>query len=310
MHEPVRSSLLSLMVKVLTGYITQNRSVGSGSTGLVELLPGGTRVKKAVTPLAPEHMRAYVLSEMRREIEIYNHLPKGHPRILDMLLSYDTGDDAGIELEYLPNGTLDKYLDTHASDVSPRLRARWCLEATTGVALLHAHDVVHADIRPSNMLVDQQRGVRIIDFSGSKFRGKRNYCMEAMHYGMAQTPGDPTVLRRTGADITTDLFALGCSLYHIVTGSAPYQSVLDKVVEALYFHLEFPPLQNDDGRPLLFANLIDKCWHAQLGSATALLAALQAETLAYFDDDDVDYIEETSGIRLRLPNGREDGRLE
>ena len=136
----------------------------------MELVPGGTRVKKAVIPFLKGYQREMRINEMRREIEIYNHLPKGHPRVLEMLSSYDVGDDVGIELEYMPHGSLRDYLAKFSSEVIDgvpkipvRQRACWALEVADGVAMLHAHYVLHADIKSENMLVDKQLSVRIID---------------------------------------------------------------------------------------------------------------------------------------------------
>ncbi|KIH92106.1 hypothetical protein SPBR_02972 [Sporothrix brasiliensis 5110] len=292
--------------------------VGAGSTGRVELVHGQKRVRKVVNPALKGHS-VYLVDEMRREIEIYEHLPRDSRRTLRMLHWFDHDNDAGIELEYMANGTLREYLAKHSADVvdgvptiPARLRARWALEATDGIALLHQHEVIHADIQPGNMLIDTQFGLRIIDLSGSGFRGKMNFGLESARYCMAHEPGDSTARRSTVANETTDLFALGSTLYHIVTGARPYDTLTDEEVEARYFRLEFPSLGDIDtgnggvDSPLMFADAIRRCWHAEFASATDVLGALKTETLARFDDDDLAYIETSSAIMLRPQVCRQD----
>ncbi|OAA65868.1 Protein kinase-like domain protein [Niveomyces insectorum RCEF 264] len=299
------------------------RLVSAGSTELVELVPGGTRVEKAVIPWMQGHMRHDQINEMRREIAVYNHLPKGHPRLLSLLSSYDTGDDVGIELEYMPNGSLREYVAKCAAAavdgvpaVPKRLRARWALEVVDGIKFLHAHNVIHGDIKPDNIVVDRTLGTRIIDLSGCALLDQPALCLENTRYFMPRPPR-PELDGRRSCSVVTDLFGAGSTLYFIVTGRQPYEELADAEVEARYELHEFPSLDDrigeaagDEGEnaavaadpgpvSVLFAGTIRKCWHGQFTSATDVLAALQAETRATFCNDDLAYIEATSGIALR-----------
>ncbi|KIH93560.1 hypothetical protein SPBR_04130 [Sporothrix brasiliensis 5110] len=211
--------------------------INGGASSWVRLLPCGTRVRKTVPPWDTDYYsRTAKMADMRNEIDIYNHLPKGHPRFLTMLASFDHGLHVGIDLPYLPNGTLRTYLERNhvefvpAEDgtappvpvISPRLRARWAVEMADGIGFLHEHGIIHCDIKPHNMLLDDTLGVRIIDLAGSSLCGRRSYCCESDRFFM------PRDRHKLDGTVTTDLFAVGMSLFEIVTGAQPYGEIADR----------------------------------------------------------------------------------
>ena len=215
-----------------------------GASSWVELLPGKTSVQKAVQPwMSDYHRRAAMIQDMRNERDIYNHLPKGHPRFLEMLSSDDTGTDVGIELPYMAVGSLRTYLEMHHTDVGPdgpaipaRLRARWAVEVADGIRFLHTHGVIHCDIKPHNMLLDDTLGVRIIDMAGSSLGDRPSTCCESDRFYMPRARDNP-------GTVLTDLFAVGMSLFEIVTGAQPYGEIEDRPeIIARYKRGAFPSL--------------------------------------------------------------------
>jgi hypothetical protein len=72
--------------------------------------------------------------------------------------------------------------------------------------------------------------------------------------------------------VITDLFALGSSIYEIVTGEQPYVNLEDEEVEARYKRQEFPIV---DG--MSCGGIIKKCWMGEFNSAKAVEAALKVE---------------------------------
>ncbi|KIH93655.1 hypothetical protein SPBR_04355 [Sporothrix brasiliensis 5110] len=318
--------------------------IGCGMSGIVHLTPCGTMVKKSVAQWRSDpEMRS---KQIRNEIAIYKLLPQNHRRLLRF---YDSFDDGGtnvwITLEYMPNGTLEDYLrgftyeesrdvegksgETQA-DCNARIRrrhdslplhqrARLCLEATDAVVLLHAHNIIHSDIKPENMGVDASLGVRIFDFGGSSYDGQPVLGLESTRYFMPRESWDVY-------NVTTDCFALGCSIYHIVTGYRPYDALSDDEVEARYERQAFPDLsgQTREYEPkhgkegdtvgispatgqLLFADTIRKCWFGEFATSADVFESLKQEVLATFNDKDLASIETSSGITLRRDNA-DDGQ--
>ncbi|KAG9251635.1 kinase-like domain-containing protein [Emericellopsis atlantica] len=241
-----------------------NNCLGWGNTGFIELVPPGDRVRKFPHPQNRGYDKQWQVQQLCREVEVYQWLPKIHPRLVQMFdYSLDV-DDAFVTLEYMPTGTLSKYL---ASDqpISDAQRAAWCFEAAEAVALLHSHNIIHADIKPENMVLDKNLGLRIIDLSGCAIDVKDPLCLESTRYYLPRDmKTDPL------CSVETDLFALGSSLYEIAAGVPPYSQLEDEDVEERYRKGEFPPLQG-----LMCASVIQACWRCEYISAEDVVAAIQ-----------------------------------
>lgn len=209
-------------------------------------------------------MRGNQRRELQRELEIYRRLPP-HRRLIRMLGEDVVDNDRRLLFEYMPRGDLRHFLRSDA-DITMERRLQWCAEAAEAVAYLHAHNVIHADIRPDNMLLDQELGLRLIDLCGS-IDGKETLALESSRFFLPRDVRD-----YPHCSVTTDLFALGSSFYDIVTRKQPYAGMGDEEVEARYARREFPPVEK-----LPLGNIMRGCWMGGFGSAAEVLAAVEAE---------------------------------
>jgi serine/threonine protein kinase len=213
--------------------------------------------------------------ELQREFEAYQRLPSPHPRLVRSFgfSAVPDGDgEQGLVLEYMPNGNLKAALEAPDADISVERRMQWCIEAAEAVVLVHSHGIIHTDIKPENMLLDEALRVRLIDFAGAAFDGKPPLTCEITRFAL------PVVRNRfsevAACSVPTDLFALGSSIYQIVTGKAPYADIASREVEARYTKKEFPPVNG-----ILFGDVIRKCWMCEFESAAEVLKSLTAEKI-------------------------------
>lgn len=103
------------------------------------------------------------------EYKIYEKLGP-HPRLIK-IIHFDP-IECTLTMEYMPNGTLQDYLQAH-SEVSLTQRLQWVQEAAEGLQLVHLADIIHCDVEPKNFLLDANLGLRIADFSGSSLEGSK-----------------------------------------------------------------------------------------------------------------------------------------
>lgn len=198
-----------------------------------------------------------------REKLIYQTLPK-NSNILDCLKI----SDCGLYFPYHQLGDLRTYLSDH--QVSQDTRGRWIKNAIDAIAFVHSHGVVHADIGPRNFLVADDLSLKLCDFAGSVIIGDdmESYVAEEDRYRLA--PGSPR-------SFTTDLFALGCLIYEISSGSPPYDGIDTEKVTELYAIKRFPSLKG-----LRYRSLIENCWNSTYTTASML-------------QDDFDHYEHDNG---------------
>lgn len=113
------------------------------------------------------------------------------------------------------------------------------------LALQAAHDagIVHRDIKPSNLFVDDALHIKISDFGAAKLIGDTTrITIEGSSIG---TPAymSPEQARNEPVDRRADLYALGCVLFEMVTGHAPFSG--DSAVDIVQAHL-FSPLPDPE----------------------------------------------------------------
>jgi serine/threonine-protein kinase len=94
-------------------------------------------------------------------------------------------------------------------------------QVLAGLACLHHHGLVHRDIKPFNLLLDDQNVVKICDFGLSKLRGERvdappHLKVGSPWYAAPEQENDPD-----SADARADLYAVGVTLYRMLTGKLP-----------------------------------------------------------------------------------------
>ncbi|OAA45380.1 Protein kinase-like domain protein [Metarhizium rileyi] len=234
-----------------------------GNTGIVEIVPPGNQVRKAPHPQTRGHDRQWQIHQLRREIRAYERLPQRHDRLVPLLGCSAGTDEVFITLEYMKAGTLSEYLSSTGL-ISCRQRMTWCYEAAEAVALLHSHGIIHADIKPANMVLDDNLGLRIIDFSGCAIDNSKPLCFESARYFL------PRDINVHPCSVQTDLFALGSSLFEIITGSPPYSHLDENDIEEKYREGDFPSIKG-----LVYGSIIEACWKQEFKSAEEVKRAIR-----------------------------------
>ncbi|KAL2169439.1 hypothetical protein VTG60DRAFT_6068 [Thermothelomyces hinnuleus] len=134
--------------------------------------------------------------------------------------------DTGIYLERATNGTVAEYmLESGKPPPSVKQRLAWCREAAEGVAWIHAQRVLHCDIQPTNLLLDTDLHIKLSDFQGRFLSEDGKVLLD----GWSAEPCRFSCPRNDpfSADVKTDLFALGCTIYFIMMGHAVFPDIVD-----------------------------------------------------------------------------------
>jgi len=111
-------------------------------------------------------------------------------------------------------------------------------QALLGIGFAHRAGIVHRDIKPSNLMLNRQGIVKVMDFGIAKVMGERGLTRTGMQVGTCRYMSPEQVLNRP-ADIRSDIYALGITLYEMLTANTPFQS--DSEFQIMSDHVHTPP---------------------------------------------------------------------
>ena len=170
--------------------------------------------------------RPEILSDLRREFYCAQAL--AHPNIVKVYELDQDEDFVFFTMEFLEGELLSGVIER----LSPRKISRssaWTLIQGVGAGLAHAHSrhVVHADLKPHNIMITSMGEVRILDFgaASSPARHRPNADTNQKSNSRALTPAYASceLLESMPADPRDDLYALACVSYELLTGEHPFQ---------------------------------------------------------------------------------------
>ncbi|WWD18005.1 hypothetical protein CI109_102452 [Kwoniella shandongensis] len=126
-------------------------------------------------------------------------------------------------LEHAPLGTLDRMLRTSPQLVGKKLWERWAREGAEALEWVHGKGVVHADIKPGNLLVTTDLHIRLSDFGSSLLIHPAHPPTDGL--GLGTLPFSPPELVDPNQTFSfpVDIFALGATLYQCITGREPFR---------------------------------------------------------------------------------------
>ena len=151
-----------------------------------------------------------------------------HPGIVQ-IYDYDHFERDGVPvyfmvMPFIPGETLRKTIDTYTKvgERMPRPRI-FAIVRTLCEALAYAHErgMVHRDVKPGNVILDESGSPILTDFGIARMVQSSRLTQDSLATG---TPAymSPEQVQGEGGDKRSDLYALGCMLFEMITGQPPY----------------------------------------------------------------------------------------
>ncbi|XP_072307326.1 proto-oncogene serine/threonine-protein kinase mos [Eucyclogobius newberryi] len=146
---------------------------------------------------------------------------------------------------------------------------RYAADVTHGLRFLHAHGVLHLDIKPANLLLSRDDVVKIADFGCSvKLEpGSDAVSPQLSHVGGTFTHRAPELLRGEPVSAKADVFSFAITLWQLLTREPPYVGDRQYVIYAVVAREMRPPLHGhavfSGARGHVFSALLSRCWSAQ-----------------------------------------------
>ena len=164
-----------------------------------------------------------------------------HPNIAQI---YSFGTEQGmpyIAMELCTGGSLDKDMEKNPASMDPVKVMRLGRQLAEALALAAEQGLVHGDVKPENVLYDTEGNAKLVDFGLAAMQGDSNEIWGTPYYI------SPEKVRRQPIDYRADIYSLGGTLYHALTGQPPFEGVdATAVVKARF---EGPPPKPSAIRP-------------------------------------------------------------
>ncbi len=160
-----------------------------------------------------------------------------HPNIVPIFYIGQEGDVVFFSMAYIEGETFDDYIESKRwFDVE---HAKWFLShAIAALHSAHKANIVHLDIKPANFLIDRGNNIMLTDF-GLAEKIVKDVGENAQREAFG-TPAyvSPEQITRSPTDQRTDIYSLGATLFHLMTGHPPFSGAT--VEDIVWAHLEKP----------------------------------------------------------------------
>ncbi len=210
----------------------------------------------AIKMLSPELSRnPDIVERFRTEARAQANLNHVNLATLYAFLVHD--GNAFIAMEFVEGENFEQLIRRRgplpAEDAVP-----WFKQALLGVGAAHRMGIVHRDIKPTNLMLNRQGIVKVMDFGIAKVVGARGTTRTGMQLG---TPAymSPEQIQGRAIDVRTDIYALGITLYQMLSGHVPFEEGSD--FEIMRHQVSTPPPPMIDLHPyapVQYQNVVTK----------------------------------------------------
>ena len=166
-----------------------------------------------------------------------------HPHIVKLYEYFDFDDEKDLILEYCSNGSLSEAILNEKVDQYRNIQ--FISQIVSALEYLHANNIAHMDIKPSNILIDMFGRPKLADFGlafdwdGKKY--VRSYTGTSAYMA-------PEIIGGKEYDpLKADIWSLGATIYHMYTEDIPWKNLSYKQMKLVMpngvesFHQKFPP---------------------------------------------------------------------
>ena len=200
-----------------TGNFLLERELGRGGMGGVYM----GRDKMLDRPVAVKVMLkeygadAEFVEKFKREAQAAAKLI--HPNIAQ-IYSYGIADGMPyIAMELVPGGSLDKLMQNSGSSIDIPRVMKICEQVAQALRCAADQGLVHGDVKPENVLLDANGNAKLVDFGLAAMQKDTNEIWGTPYYIA------PEKVKKEPIDYRADMYSLGGTIYHALTGVAPFE---------------------------------------------------------------------------------------
>jgi serine/threonine-protein kinase len=235
-------------------YVILDR-IGSGSMGRVykahHVLMDRVVALKIIAPEIVTNER--VIARFQREMKLVGRLD--HPNVVRAFDADQVGSVLYIVMEYVKGMSLGQRL--RQGPIPAAEMIEYGAQAALGLAHAHEQGIVHRDVKPSNLLLTAEGQVKVLDLGLGALMEADSEATFATADGIAVGTIDymsPEQACGKDVDGRSDLYSLGCAMFHLMTGRLPFPG--DSPIERLGKRISGRPVPLADVLPNPPAGLV------------------------------------------------------
>jgi serine/threonine protein kinase/WD40 repeat protein len=206
------------------------RELGRGGMGVVYLARHRLSGREEVLKVMNREWLAHSESKRRFLREIKAAAMLDHPNVVKMYTAMELGDLMVLVMEYAGPESLADVLKARGRPLPVAVACYYIQQAALGLQHAFEKQMVHRDIKPQNLMLSRDSHkhiVKILDFGLAKVLRENQtdagLTREGMMIGTPTYIAPEQIQHAAQADIRADIYSLGCTLYHLLSGRPPFE---------------------------------------------------------------------------------------
>jgi serine/threonine-protein kinase len=220
-------------VRGLSSTYDVERVVGNGAFGAVYFAKDPNKVGRTVALkefFAPRHPREQgMLKDLFERERVVGVQASPHPLMPTFYEAFQFDGHYYIAQEFIEGQTLDDII-RRRNPLPREWIIKWTVCLCDALAFLHSRGIIHHDLKPANIRITPHGHLALLDFGAAQYFGKghENAKPVEMYGTEGYLPPELDADGRWVADVRTDIFALGCIIYEMISGEPPDQDQINE----------------------------------------------------------------------------------
>jgi serine/threonine protein kinase/Tfp pilus assembly protein PilF len=252
--------------------------LGEGGMGVVYLAEDTKLERQVAIKFLPSHIAKNSEERKRFEVEAKAAAALNHSSIATIHAIEETHEEIFLVMEYIDGQELKSIVSSNASNPLPfDTIINYAIQIAEGLQTAHSKDVIHRDIKASNIMITNKNKVKIMDFGLAKYRGRGEITKVGTTIGTVAYMS-PEQAHGDEVDQRADIWSFGVVLYEMLCGQLPYKGSYEQAI--IYAILNESPKSVLDLRtdtPSALISIIEKSMEREIDNRYASFADILAD---------------------------------